>query len=538
MPGLREIRVVDGSRRHKQPPLRQKRKGKLISYRVILFIFLVVGCLVVALLNISSISDTRTNADMRKTAVQEKDDKAEQIILETLEPEPDTSNSEEDAEEETKAPKKKHHSHKHNHEETPEPELDESSAGESSDAEKEVFSSLEEHLRSSVIPDCNCHSLTKDQICLCEGPDEVDDDYKDLKKLTGCDMFTVPFDPASDTKCIETIGNQASWTDLKPMKQEYDERTIKFKAHFPDKRLRAIVKVPQKLFPHEAVSEVGSYHADRVMNLNRVPPTVWTYIPVERVLEMVNKYGDEMKLIDIFAKDSKVDNYKEWIKKDFLDYARKRSLITQNHPDFPDTEVVGVSVQLFVAEVRPLLSSSLAIPWVPHNDSWQRHLSPSHPFKVKHAVGFVRQSELAMFDYVLGNGDRSPNKNNFVVGACRHHTHVSKCGSGPKHPGPPSFITLDNGLMFLYDLVPGRSPDGPNPLLKDTFCIFEKKLLARLRELNDEVFSKVMQEILPKRLQKFITLKMLHKCDHRLHKLLRQVDKCVEEFGEEKVIMS
>ena len=458
MAGLREIRVVDGSRRpskqqqQQQQQFQRKRKGR-VSYRHAALLGLVMLCLIVVILNFSNLTtsnSSKVETNPPKSKPQKKKVKSEDIILETLEPDMGDNSEAGSAEDsdgssETEAPPKRHH-----HRRTPEPD---SSSSESSETDSPPsFDSLESHLQTTVIGDCNCHELPKNKICLCPGPSEVEEDYKSLKKKTGCDIFSVPFNPSDDEVCIKTISDQSQWTDLKPMQQEYDERTIKFKAYFPDKRLKAIVKVPQKLFPHEAMSEVGSYHADRVMHLNRVPPTVWTYIPVSRVLYMIDKYGEEMKLIDIFAKDSKVSSYREWIEKDFINYAEKRNLITKNHPDFPNEEVVGVSVQLFVAEVRPLLSSSLAIPWVPHNDSWQQHMSPSKPFKEKYSVGYIRQSELAMYDFVLGNGDRSPNKNNFVVGACRHHSHPAKCGSGPKHPSYPSFITLDNGLCCYFSL--------------------------------------------------------------------------------------
>ncbi|KAJ9457377.1 hypothetical protein DIPPA_26548 [Diplonema papillatum] len=439
---------------------------------------------------------------------------------------PSTGEADSDAvveSEETKPPKKKHKKKKKTGEEKP---------------GVEVFDSLEDRIRGTVQPTCHFSRLAKSDVHACANPDGVPEGYEDLLEETGCDMFKVPFDGAEDKRCLSLISDSRNWIDIKPMKQQLTERTIKFKAHFKDPRLRAIIKVPQKLFPYEAMSEAGSYYADRLMQTNRVPPTAWTHVPVKRIKEVVEKHGSKFEMVPLFMKDSDVTNYAEWIEKDLFKYARRRKLTSHEDPDFPDEEVLGVSVQLFIADVRPLLHSDLAIPWVPHNDSWQRHLSPSSPWAPEHAPGFVRQSELAMFDFVLGNGDRSPNKNNFVVGACPHHHSIEKCGSGPRHPGLPSFVTLDNGLMFFYELIPGRSPDGPNPLLKKTFCVFERKLLARLQEIADLGFSKLMQDAMPRSLKKYVTPKLLQQCEERLHKLLEQYAKCVDHFGEEKVIVA
>eukprot|EP01064_Diplonema_japonicum_P033721 TRINITY_DN672_c1_g8_i1.p1 TRINITY_DN672_c1_g8~~TRINITY_DN672_c1_g8_i1.p1 ORF type:complete len:528 (+),score=98.49 TRINITY_DN672_c1_g8_i1:53-1636(+) len=527
MIGLRDIRVIES--KEDEPPLqgtgaagrmRKQRTGKTTGAHLMLGL-LFAGCVLLVGWNMVQLHSKRDTASAKSSA---KERKTRKIVIEDVEDDA-SSDAKENSDSESE-PKHhhhhRHHHHHHHHEDTVEKK-----------PPAEIFETLEERIEKTVQKSCsNFADLPPEAPHACYGAADIEEGWDDLFEKTGCDIFKVPFDPQSDEKCLELISDPENWKEVKPMKQEYDERTVKFKATFKvDPRLKVIIKVPQKLFPYEAMSEVGSYAADRVMNLNRVPPTAWVMVPVQTLEASAKEYGDSIKLIPRFAEDSKVTTFYEWVMKDFINYNRKKGLVT-------DDELVGVSVQLFIADVRPLLSSDLAIPWVAHNDSWQVHLSPSQPFKAKYSIGFIRQSELAMYDYVLGNGDRSPNKNNFVVGACRHHHTKSKCGSGPKHPGAPSFVTLDNGLMFMYELIPGRSPDGPNPLLKSSFCLFEKKLLARLKELHEMGFSVELEKVLPKKLKKFITAKLLHRCDHRLSKLLEQLSSCIDKYGEDAVVVA
>eukprot|EP00754_Rhynchopus_humris_P028941 Rhum_TRINITY_DN15185_c2_g1::Rhum_TRINITY_DN15185_c2_g1_i1::g.142838::m.142838 len=405
------------------------------------------------------------------------------------------------------------------------------------------YASLEDRIHHTIgrrICDPSAAKPGPDESRACSNP-PAPTDWLDLKVKTGCDIFSVPFRPEDDERCLKLIGDSRNWATITPMRQRYDERTLKFKVTFAeDERLSAIVKVPQKLFPVEAMSEVGSFHADRVLETNRIPPTHWAHLPVKRVRKVLDEFAADQKLIDIFAHESKVSTYREWVEKDLIKYNYDQGWVVKDAEEFPGEDVLGVSVQLYIADVRPLLSSDLLIPWVAHNDSWQQHLTPSKPYPKKYAVSFIRQSELAMYDFVVGNGDRSPNKNNFVVGACRHHKTVSKChqNSMPLHPGPPSFVTLDNGMMFFYELKPNRSPDGPNPLLKSSFCLFEKKLLKRLQKFGEHGFSNAMQKSLPGYLKEHLTKTHLRRCDKRLKKLLEQFESCSEKFGEDKVIVA
>lgn len=66
-----------------------------------------------------------------------------------------------------------------------------------------------------------------------------------LHEASGCDIFTVPFNPAADSECLASLRDVTKWATLEALPQKYDERTIKFRITFPDTDVgvRAIIKV-------------------------------------------------------------------------------------------------------------------------------------------------------------------------------------------------------------------------------------------------------------------------------------------------------
>eukprot|EP01060_Flectonema_neradi_P014515 TRINITY_DN21166_c0_g1_i1.p1 TRINITY_DN21166_c0_g1~~TRINITY_DN21166_c0_g1_i1.p1 ORF type:complete len:463 (+),score=91.81 TRINITY_DN21166_c0_g1_i1:103-1491(+) len=397
----------------------------------------------------------------------------------------------------TKPPKKR----------TPEPEIE--SDDDSMDTEKP-----KEHQQTPT------KSLSTIERMLRETTDktrwvDLDESYTDLAEKTGCDIFTVPFEAASDKKCIKYLSDMDNWDHIEPMKQVFDQRTIKFKIRFNDDRISAIVKVPQRSFPAEAMSEVGAYHADRVLQVNRIPPTAWVKVPVKRIVDAaLHGSSKNKKMVDKFAKEAGVTTYEQWLDQDFVKYVHGKGLVSD--------ESVGVSVQLFVADVRRFLDSTLSIPYKAHNGSWARWLDPNHPFEEGIRTSIYHLSELATFDYILGNSDRSPNKNNFVVGAC-----VNKC-KDPPHPGPPSFVHIDNGMCFY---TPQRNPINGKEW---PMCIFQKDIISHIRTLTD--FDDQMKKRTPKEVYNLISSSKVKACQKRISQVLSKVDQCLEKFDESIVL--
>ena len=417
--------------------------------------------------------------------------------------------------------------------------------------------------------------------------DDVEPTRRLFIEATGCDPFRVPFEVSTDAKCIAFLTDLQHWKELAPMNQLYDERTIKFQVVFRTPglpagyKLKSILKVPQKLFPTEPFGELAAFHADRVMQLNRIPPTGWVCIPTKMIRDAVKKHADRMDTVPEFLEESGAKNFADWVERDLFQFAADRNLVTA---DGSDGACIGASIQLHVADANHLLDSVLAIPYIPHNASWHDffnlHLPKSanalwsmHSKKhrddddddeaqseapdqdVGHdgrntntpvtfmgepfAPSLLHISEVLTFDYVIGNNDRSPNKNNFVVGGCAR-SRCKRPGSAMRHPQHPTYVHLDQGMAFNH--APSNNPITKcykkGAEVRTTFCIFRAPLLNRLAALLGDsqtptAFEQQMQERVPKNvLHQLGGRALLRECAGRIKKVLALADACLKEpFG-------
>jgi hypothetical protein len=387
--------------------------------------------------------------------------------------------------------------------------------------------------------------------------------HNQLVEKTGCNLLQVPFLAHQDARCISYLTNVTNWRALKPLAMGFDQRTIKFEVEFEAVYLDggaqpiplsigSILKVPQRLFPNEAFSEVASFVADRVMHIRRIPPTGWVCIPVSMLRTSVERYGSTVETVDEFLEESKARNYTEWIEKDLFEYVQRGKGFGT---DDSGAQCIGASIQLKVADVSHLLDSALKIPYTPHNESWFRFLDLAHHhndrdlplfYKEKFAPSILHISELNAFDFIIGNGDRSPNKNNFVVGGC---VRTRECGNRDhqslylRHPNHPTYVHLDQGMGFYGS--PRRNPiaDAVNAHKKDskqddTFCLFRAPLVNRVTQLHEVVsgegrdavsrFEQLMLAKLPDGVRDFVTPHVLKQCHDRMTKLLHLVHRCTK----------
>eukprot|EP00658_Telonema_sp_P-2_P061037 TRINITY_DN49797_c0_g1_i2.p1 TRINITY_DN49797_c0_g1~~TRINITY_DN49797_c0_g1_i2.p1 ORF type:complete len:236 (-),score=31.22 TRINITY_DN49797_c0_g1_i2:246-953(-) len=136
------------------------------------------------------------------------------------------------------------------------------------------------------------------------------------------------------------------------------------------------------------------------------------------------------------------------------------------------------SIQLRLLEVRPSLDTMLQLPYSKKNPGWHRWLSPDFKDIGLTEPAVLALSQLAMFDFITANDDRSPNKNSFVVGGCK------ACAGHLRRPSGlhPTFVHLDQG-MSLFENVPllSHNPIGKTPK-KVKFCIFYKPLIRTIRD--------------------------------------------------------
>ena len=361
-----------------------------------------------------------------------------------------------------------------------------------------------------------------------------------LKQRTGCDIMQVPFDPTNDKRCIDYLTDTSNWQELKPLPQKFDERTIKFTVNFKSidgaSPLASVLKVPQKLFQNEAFSETASYHADRVLQINRIPPTGWVCIPTTMIHAAVDKYGPTLETVDEFLKESRAKNYGDWVDIDLFRFAKDTGLVRTKD----GVECIGASIQLFMADVHHLLDSHLKIPYIPHNASWMRHFDFNEKdgpdFQTERwAVSMVHLAEISMFDFIIGNPDRSPNKNNFVVGGCKRYCPKSY---RLHHPGHPTYIHLDQGMGFYgspsNNAITKARTHAKLGKGKNEMCLFRAPLANRVKYLlspsgNEEVgtlFVAEMQKRLESDVMEQVQVRRLKGAVDRMKKLLGVIDGC------------
>eukprot|EP01062_Namystynia_karyoxenos_P017564 TRINITY_DN16474_c0_g1_i2.p2 TRINITY_DN16474_c0_g1~~TRINITY_DN16474_c0_g1_i2.p2 ORF type:complete len:350 (+),score=53.38 TRINITY_DN16474_c0_g1_i2:91-1140(+) len=152
-----------------------------------------------------------------------------------------------------------------------------------------------------------------------------------LRERVGCDIFTVPFDESRDAPCLVHLSDISNWdaATIAPMAQTVGERTIKFKiSSRADPRLRAIVKVPQRMYPSEPLGEVAAFAADRALGTRRIPPTAWARAPVGLLLNATMR-KEKMRMVPQYARDSGISSgaFPDWVQQDFVDFTQKARLV-------------------------------------------------------------------------------------------------------------------------------------------------------------------------------------------------------------------
>jgi hypothetical protein len=287
----------------------------------------------------------------------------------------------------------------------------------------------------------------------------------------------------------------------------------------PSIRIKAILKFPQKSFPHEAQSEVAAFGIDRLLGIYRVPPTTFVYvaeevlkkgfrnITVPRVFDVQaavsendqvsgdignqNAEGDPsakgqkgkgregaaaaqkaknfgakgddlVSMVAMAEKSSKLSPYQVAEKEiwDFLSGLENEGT-TAGYTVLTETTnklKVGVSVQLWMYNLHRLADTGLKVGDV---GDWLAGKLPSTQEFPHFKQSLHELSLMSALDYAIGNEERGVGKNCFVQGLCERH-----CGGPAALPQElaaevhaPRVILLDQGQGFYP--APTRVVDDP-----------------------------------------------------------------------------
>jgi hypothetical protein len=359
------------------------------------------------------------------------------------------------------------------------------------------------------------------------------------RAATACDPMTVPFDAATSDGCTAYLADRRNWAAVEIMAPKFEQRTIKYAVTLRD-GTAAMMKVPQALFPTEPFSEVAAYQLDRFLDVRRVPPTVLVDVALADLVAAVERGGGAIPMVKEFGSSSKT--FVEWVKKDFVTFVRR-----SKSPAFMRNAThVMVSLQLSIADVAPLLSSALKVPYSKAHPGWHRWFNPAWPgfaaIMTRHRPALLALSQMAMFDFFLGNSDRSPNKNNFVVLGCLGAGHKDGGGChGKRGEGGRvmTFVHLDHGMAF------NGFSHVHNPIAKkrnNTFCVYYAPLVRAVRCLvrrhpTAELLEAAFLARVPGSVATVMGEHRLSSAIRTLPLLVAKVDACIDKFGADVAVV-
>jgi hypothetical protein len=334
-----------------------------------------------------------------------------------------------------------------------------------------------------------------------------------------------------DLACRAYMADIANWASLKPMSSILNTgRTIKYKVFFGN-GATAVMKVSQKKFALEPSSEVMAYEADRLLSVNRVPIAVWVSFPL--------KYLQA-------AAATKGAFYSQWFQKFVVDYDASATLI---HDDASKQEkLIYVSLQLWMNDVHNADETVLK---PPHGQRKWYTVDKPFPNDTSSTarLALVEQSNLALFDYVIGNTDRWFGHNTFTYGGCKPIDGEPRPSCQPPEDdtqilGDMSFAYIDQGSSFYKSGPPDQNlyygGSKGTPILTD-LCRFHKETVENYSRIakptgDAKDFFATMKARLPKGIFNLGSHSLLKAARTRLDQVVKVFDGCLERYPKESVL--
>jgi hypothetical protein len=363
-----------------------------------------------------------------------------------------------------------------------------------------------------------------------------------LSVEAACDPFHVPF--VNIRECEAVLAAQERWLSVEPLAPKFEQRTIKFRVRMPNgvraqdsslpAEVEAILKVPQMMFPTEPFSEAAAYTVERVLGVNRIPPTVLLPVDLEKLSEVVRRLGAGVPMVNEF--NDRQMTWDQWVLAD----VRKWLLGSKNENFMMNSTHVWCSLQLVIADVVPLLDSTLKLPYSKAKPGWHRWFNPRwdgfrqlHRKNNRTRAALLAVAELAMMDFLLLNNDRSPNKNNFIVRGCIGFDPETRCDTG-KSPSAradrvlsATFVHLDQGMAL------NGFPHPHNPIAKpknNTFCWFYRPLLERVRRYvggrDKDAVNAALLQAMPRGVVLALGRRKVEQVGPQMLQLLAKADAC------------
>ena len=322
--------------------------------------------------------------------------------------------------------------------------------------------------------------LTSSNESMNNRPTDVDADHQ----VSGCYPSRGASFFQNDSKCVSYLSDPRNIDFITSVGRTLRiGRTAKLMAHYKENGVKAIIKVPQRKFPHEAQSEYIAYVVDRALGVYRVPPTAFVFLK-----HSVLRRGFE----NVTAQER--NESLSFVEDEVWHHVTERNA-NYNKIEAGTEPSLGVSLQLWINDVHPMSHTNMTLPpkfhemlVFEHHNKKGGKSSGGAPVPAKYARAVGELMRMNIFDFIIGNDDRRPpDKNTYVAGGCKAYCRGS---SAFGFLDEPQVVYIDQGRSVHFAGDPEGNLLSSGTKDSDMVCRnFPKDVVQRALDLSHNISS-------------------------------------------------